>query len=131
MVDLLEVTGIDASEDGYFSFYSADGLYFESLPRAMARDPRTLVVFELDRNSIPSEYGGPLRLWVPFVQGYKSVKWLQTIRAFRKDPVGSKRLLGHSRTALLGGDGHDKVSVIVARPSNGDASVKNQRFAAR
>ena len=60
---------------------------------------------------------------MPFLQGYKSVKWLQTIRAFRKDPVGIKRLLGQSRTSLLGADGQDKAGVVVARPYNGDSSV--------
>lgn len=122
LVDLLKVTGIDAPEDGYFSFYSADGLYFEGLPRALARDPRTLLVFGLNLSPLPLEYGGPLRLWVPFLQGYKSVKWVQTIRAFRQDPVGIKRLLGQSRTSLLGAHGQDKVGVVVARPNNGEAS---------
>lgn len=108
LVDLLEITGIDAPEDGYFAFYSADGLYFEGLPRAIARDPRTLLVFGLNRNPLPSEYGGPLRLWVPNLQGYKSVKWLHMIRAFRRDPIGIKRLLGQSRTAVLGAEGRDR-----------------------
>ena len=108
LVDLLEITGIDAPEDGYFAFYSADGLYFEGLPRAIARDPRTLLVFGLNRNPLPLEYGGPLRLWVPNLQGYKSVKWLHMIRAFRRDPIGIKRLLGQSRTAVLGAEGQDR-----------------------
>jgi DMSO/TMAO reductase YedYZ molybdopterin-dependent catalytic subunit len=107
-VDLLDGAGIDAPDDGYFSFHSADGLYFEGLSRAAARDPRTLVVFGLNRHSLPSEYGGPLGLWVPFLQGYKSVKWLQMIRAFRHDPIGIKRLLGHSRSAVLRDDGSNK-----------------------
>jgi len=124
LVDLLGVTGIDAPKDGHFSFHSADGLYFESLPRAMARDPRTLVVFGLNRRSLPSEYGGSLRLWVPFVQGYKSVKWLHMIRAFRKDPVGVKRLLGQSRAAVLGAEGLDNSGVIGARSSNGEPGVE-------
>lgn len=123
LVDLLNLTGIDAPVDGYFCFYSADGLYFEGLPRALARDPRTLLVFGLNLKPLPLEYGGPLRLWVPFLQGYKSVKWLQTIRAYRKDPVGIKRLLGQSRTSLLGADGQDKAGVVVARPYNGESSV--------
>ena len=123
LVDLLDVAGIDAPEDGYFAFYSADGLYFEGLSRAIARDPRTLLVFGLNLDPLPLEYGGPLRLWVPFLQGYKSVKWLHMIRAFRKDPVGIKRLLGQSRTAVLGAEGQDKAGVVVARPSNGETSV--------
>ena len=92
LVDLLDAEEIDAPEDGFFAFYSADGLYFEGLPRAIARDPRTLLVFGLNFGPLPLEYGGPLRLWVPFLQGYKSVKWVETIRTFRKDPVGIKRL---------------------------------------
>ena len=123
LVDLLELAGIDTPEDGYFSFYSADGLYFEGLPRAIARDPRTLLVFGLHRNFLPSEYGGPLRLWVPLLQGYKSVKWLQMIRAFRKDPIGIKRLLGQSRTAVLGASGQGKAGATVARLDNGESSV--------
>ena len=123
LVDVLDAVSIDAPEDGFFGFYSADGLYFEGLPRTIARDPRTLLVFGLNLDPLPTEYGGPLRLWVPFLQGYKSVKWLHTIRAFRKDPVGIKRLLGQSRTAVLGASGQDKAGVVVARPNNGETSA--------
>lgn len=78
------------------------------------------MVFGLNGSSLPLEYGGPVRLWVPFLQGYKSVKWLHMIRAFRKDPVGIKRLLGQSRTAVLGPTGQEQAGVIVARPNNGE-----------
>ena len=47
LVDVLDFAGIDAPEDGFFAFHSADGLYFEGLPHAIARDPRTLLVFGL------------------------------------------------------------------------------------
>ena len=124
LVDLLNVMGIDTHESGYFCFYSADGLYFEGLPRAIARDPRTLLVFGLNLQPLPTEYGGPVRLWVPFLQGYKSVKWVSMIRAFRQDPVGIKRLLGQSRTSLLGADGQEKAGVVVARPNNGESSFE-------
>ncbi len=121
LVDALEAAGVDAPDGGFFAFYSADGLYFEGLPRAMARDPRVLLVFGLNGQPLPVEYGGPLRLFVPFLQGYKSVKWVHQIRAYRKDPVGIKRLLGQSKTAVLGADGQEKVGVVVARPSNGES----------
>lgn len=124
LVDLLNVTGIDAPEDGYFSFHSADGMYFEGLPRAIARDPRTLLVFGLGYKPLPNEFGGPLRLWVPFLQGYKSVKWVNMIRAFRQDPIGIKRLLGQSKTSLLGTVGQEKAGVVVARPNNGESSME-------
>lgn len=116
LCDVLQSTGIDAPQGGHFSFHSADGLYFEGLPRSMAWDPRVLLVFGIEGGPLPHEYGGPVRLWVPFLQGYKSVKWMHQVRAFRKDPVGIKRLLGQSRTAVLGGDGQEKAGVVVAKP---------------
>jgi DMSO/TMAO reductase YedYZ molybdopterin-dependent catalytic subunit len=124
LVDVLDGLDIDAPEGGFFAFYSGDGLYFEGLPRAMARDPRVLLVFGLNGKPLPCQYGGPLRLWVPFLQGYKSVKWVHLIRAYRKDPVGIKRLLGQSRTAVLGATGQERVGVVVARPGNGESSLE-------
>ncbi len=123
LVDVLEATGTDTPEGGYFAFYSADGLYFESLPRTMARDARVLLVFGLNGEPLPSQYGGPVRLWVPFLQGYKSVKWVHQIRAYRRDPMGIKRLLGQSKTAVLGADGQQKAAVVVARPVDGENNI--------
>lgn len=124
LVDVLAATGIDAPDGGYLAFYSADGLYFEGLPSAMARDPRVLLVFGLNGEPLPLQYGGPVRLWVPFLQGYKSVKWVNLVRAYQRDPVGIKRLLSQSKTAVLGHDGQDKAGILVARPRNGESSVE-------
>ena len=123
LVDLLAAKGIDSGESGFFAFYSKDGLYFEGLPRSIARDPRVLLVFGLNGQPLPKEYGGPLRLWVPFLQGYKSVKWVHQIRVFQKDPVGIKRLLGQSKTAILGPEGQELAGIVVARVHNGGGAV--------
>lgn len=120
LADVIEMAGLTAVEQAYWAAFSADGFYFESLPRSMALDRRTLLVFGLDGGPLPREYGGPLRLWVPFLQGYKSVKWVHQIRSFRKDPLGIKRLLGQSRSAVLGSDGQEKASVVVAKPALSD-----------
>ena len=61
-----------------------------------------MLAFELNGQPLPHEYGGPVRLLVPFLQGYKSVKWLERIHAFKHDPSGIKRLLGQSTTGDLG-----------------------------
>ncbi len=100
--DFLDYVGLAAPGEGYLAFYSRDGHYFESLPAYMARDPLVLLATGLNGQPLPREHGGPLRLVVPFLQGYKSVKWLGGIRAFRHDPAGIKRLLGQSKTGLLG-----------------------------
>lgn len=100
--EFLEFVRLEVPADGYLGFYSRDGLYFETLPASMARDPRTLLATGLNGAPLPPAHGGPLRLVVPFLQGYKSVKWLEGIRVFRHDPVGIKRLLGQSKTGVLG-----------------------------
>lgn len=100
--DFLDYVALNTGEEQFFAFYSNDGVYFETLERSMARDPWTLLATGLNGQPLPLEHGGPLRLVVPFLQGYKSVKWLKTIRAFRHDPAGIKRLLGQSKTAYLG-----------------------------
>ena len=96
LVDVLDHLGLETHPDGFYAFYSRDGHYFETLSRDEARDSRVLLVYGLNGQPLPLEYGGPLRLVVPFLQGYKSVKWIKAIRAVQKDPVGIKRLRGQS-----------------------------------
>lgn len=90
-------------------------MYFESLPKALARDPRVLLVYGINGGPLPHELGGPVRLWAPFLQGYKSVKWLRQIRCFVKDPLGIKRLLGQSKTSILAAPGQETAHVVVPR----------------
>ncbi|HLG21757.1 MAG TPA: molybdopterin-dependent oxidoreductase [Candidatus Manganitrophaceae bacterium] len=101
LIDLLDFLKIDTHPEGYFAFYSRDRVFFEGLSRDEARDPRVLLAYGLNGAPLPEAYGGPLRLVVPFLQGYKSVKWIGAIHAFRHDPVGIKRLLGQSPTGQL------------------------------
>jgi nitrite reductase (NADH) small subunit len=85
----------------FFSFHSWETdatrekqRFFETLPRAHAIDPRTMLVFGMNDEPLPKEHGGPLRLVVPFLQGYKSVKWLTWIEACEADAIGYKKLHG-------------------------------------
>jgi len=103
LVDFLDhVKLLETPYDGFYAFYSRDGGYFEKLSRDNARDPRVLLATGLNGAPLPEVHGGPLRLVVPFLQGYKSVKWLSSIRAFKRDPIGIKRLLSQSNTGRLG-----------------------------
>jgi len=101
LVEVLDRLNLETGRNGYYAFYSRDGHYFETLSRDEARDPRVLLAFGLNGQPLPLEHGGPLRLVVPFLQGYKSVKWIKSIRALQADPVGIKRLRGQSRKARL------------------------------
>lgn len=101
LVDVLEFLKLETHPEGYYAVYSRDGAFFETLSRDEAWDPRVLLAYGLNGSPLPVPHGGPLRLVVPFLQGYKSVKWVGAIRAFRYDPVGIKRLLGQSPTGQL------------------------------
>ena len=99
--DFLEAFRIETHPEGYYAIYSRDGVYFETLSVDEARDPRVLLAHRLNGEPLSEANGGPLRLVVPFLQGYKSVKWVGSVRGFRKDPIGIKRLLGQSPTGQL------------------------------
>ncbi len=101
LVDLLDFLKVETDSFGYFAFYSRDRIFFEGLSLNEARDPRVLLAYGLNGMPLPAVHGGPLRLVVPFLQGYKSVKWLRAIYAYCRDPIGTKRLLGQSDSSRL------------------------------
>lgn len=118
--DFLEATGLQVHELGYFVIHSRDGQYFETLSRDEAMDPRVMLVYEMGGAPLPHEYGGPVRLVVPFLQGYKSVKWVARIHAYRHDPIGIKRLLGQSKSGALGRAWLDRLGIVPAEGRPGD-----------
>lgn len=123
LVDLLDYFKIDTHPDGYFAFYSRDRVFFEGLSRDEACDPRVLLAYGLNGGPLPEVYGGPLRLVVPFLQGYKSVKWVHSIHAFRHDPIGIKRLLGQSPTGRLNEKWRGQYRIVLPRGKAGDPSA--------
>jgi DMSO/TMAO reductase YedYZ molybdopterin-dependent catalytic subunit len=60
-------------------FVSFDGEYTESLTLSQARRPDVLVAYELEGKPLSSNHGGPARLYVAPMYGYKSCKWLERI----------------------------------------------------
>lgn len=120
LADVLALAGVETHGDGYVAAYSRDGEYFEGLSMAEALDPRVLLATGLNGEPLPLAHGGPLRLVVPFLQGYKSVKWVGAIRAFRHDPVGIKRLLAQSKVARLAPPWRERYGVVPPDGNSGD-----------
>lgn len=120
LADFLDLAGLETHEEGYIATYSRDGVYFETLSTDEARDPRVLLATGLNGEPLPPDYGGPLRLVVPFLQGYKSVKWVGAIHAFRHDPVGIKRLLGQSKIARLAPPWRERFGIVPPAGKAGD-----------
>ena len=60
-------------------FTSFDGRYTESLTAHQARRPDIIVAYEMDGRPLTNAHGGPARLYVAPMYGYKSCKWLGEI----------------------------------------------------
>ena len=79
LAHLLDVVGV---KDGAvaLSFDSYDGADTESLTLDQARRHDVLVAYEMLGAPVTTEHGGPVRLYVAPMFGYKSLKWLSAIR---------------------------------------------------
>jgi DMSO/TMAO reductase YedYZ molybdopterin-dependent catalytic subunit len=60
-------------------FTSFDGVYTESLTLDQARRADVIVAYDLSGKPLSSDHGGPARLYVAPMYGYKSCKWLSGI----------------------------------------------------
>ena len=76
--DLLDEAGV-RPEARAVRFTSFDGVYSESLTLEQARRDDVLVAYRLDGHDLARIHGGPVRLAVTPMYGYKSLKWLDTI----------------------------------------------------
>jgi DMSO/TMAO reductase YedYZ molybdopterin-dependent catalytic subunit len=76
--DLLDQAGVQPEAQA-LRFFSFDGLYTESLTLAEARRPDVIVAYSLGNQPLSRDHGGPARLYVAPMYGYKSIKWLSHI----------------------------------------------------
>ncbi|HZU72157.1 MAG TPA: molybdopterin-dependent oxidoreductase [Acidimicrobiales bacterium] len=76
---LLDAAGLAPGATA-LQFDCFDGAYTESLTLAQARRPDVLVAYEFEGKPLTAEHGGPVRLYVAPMYGYKSAKWLSGIR---------------------------------------------------
>ena len=61
------------------TFRSFDGEYTESLTLEQARRPDVIAAYEMEGKRVSAAHGGPVRLYVAPMYGYKSCKWLDEI----------------------------------------------------
>ncbi len=76
---ILNVAGVKEGAVA-LSFESYDGLDTESLTLEQARLPDVIVADRMLGGPVTTEHGGPVRLYVAPMFGYKSLKWLSGIR---------------------------------------------------
>lgn len=78
----------------WLTFY-AYSEYTDSLSMENSMDERTMLAYGLNDEDLPAEHGGPLRLVVPFMLAYKSVKWLTRISFVREEEPGYWEVRGY------------------------------------
>jgi len=97
---LLLAAGVQ-SDAKNVKFYSGDGVYTDTLSLEQANMDDVMVAVMLDGKPLPKTLGGPVRLIVPKMYAYKSVKWLQAIQLIGHDEDGFWIERGYSKDAWV------------------------------
>jgi DMSO/TMAO reductase YedYZ molybdopterin-dependent catalytic subunit len=101
LADLLDHAGVHAGA-GAVTFGSFDGAYTESLTMAQARRDDVIVAYKMEGKNISHIHGGPVRLYVAPMYGYKSCKWLDRITVEDKVRPGYWEERGYDVDAWIG-----------------------------
>ncbi len=99
--DLLDAAGVQSSGKAV-TFHSFDGSYTESLTMDQARRPDVIVAYSMEGKAIPARHGGPVRLYVAPMYGYKSLKWLDQIEVVDAVQPGYWEVRGYDVDAWIG-----------------------------
>lgn len=98
--DLLKRAGVK-NDAAYVKFYSQDGVYTDSLTMEQAMHEDVMVAMLIDGELITNQNGGPVRLIVPKMYAYKSVKWLNRIELIEEEHIGYWEKRGYSTDAWV------------------------------
>jgi DMSO/TMAO reductase YedYZ molybdopterin-dependent catalytic subunit len=99
--DLLDRAGVQSKATA-LKFHSFDGAYTESLTLAQARREDVIVAYELEGSPLSDEHGGPARLYVAPMYGYKSCKWLDRIELTKEVEEGYWEVRGYDVDGWVG-----------------------------
>jgi DMSO/TMAO reductase YedYZ molybdopterin-dependent catalytic subunit len=100
--DLLAKAGLLDGAQGVV-FHSFDGAYTETLTMEQALRPDVLIAYTMEGKPLSSAHGGPVRLYVAPMYGYKSCKWLDTIEVTSTKPApGYWEVRGYDVDAFVG-----------------------------
>lgn len=107
--DLMDAVGVEPTATAV-RIYSFDGAYTESLTMDQARRRDVLVATSMLNGPISNDHGGPVRLFVAPMYGYKSLKWLSKIEFTDKVVPGYWEDQGYDVDAWVGrSNGRDDV----------------------
>jgi DMSO/TMAO reductase YedYZ molybdopterin-dependent catalytic subunit len=99
--DLLDQVGVDPRAT-MVRFHSFDGVYTEQLTLAQARRRDMLIAYAMRDAPVIHDHGGPVRLYVAPMYGYKSLKWLGRIQLSDRSVPGYWEGRGYDDDAWVG-----------------------------
>ncbi|MHA6482356.1 molybdopterin-dependent oxidoreductase [Paenibacillus sp. strain BS8-2] len=82
-------------------FYSGDGVYTSGITLEQLANDDAMIAVMHDGKPIPSDLGGPVRLIMPKMYAYKSVKWLNRIELIEGEHIGYWEKRGYANEAWV------------------------------
>jgi DMSO/TMAO reductase YedYZ molybdopterin-dependent catalytic subunit len=99
--DLLDAVGVRPGARGV-RFTSFDGAYTEALTLEQARRRDVIIATSMLGGPVSHEHGGPVRMYVSQMYGYKSTKWLGGIELVDTVKPGYWETRGYDVDAWIG-----------------------------
>ncbi len=87
LADVLERAGVQPTA-GFVTFETLGGVYTDSLSLEQAAEPDVMMATHMNGAPLSDQHGYPIRLVVPSMFGYKSVKWVSRIRVDATREIG-------------------------------------------
>jgi DMSO/TMAO reductase YedYZ molybdopterin-dependent catalytic subunit len=85
----------------HVQFVSYREIYTTTIPLEVARRERTLLAYAFEGEPLESDYGGPVRIFCPYLWGYKSAKSVIAIRLVDRSIPGFWEMRGYPDTAQI------------------------------
>lgn len=98
--ELFPLVGL-SPEASHVRFVSYRGIYTTSIPLEVARKERTLLAYAFDGEPLESDYGGPVRVFCPYLWGYKSAKSVVAVRFVDQSIPGYWEVRGYPDSAEI------------------------------
>jgi DMSO/TMAO reductase YedYZ molybdopterin-dependent catalytic subunit len=102
LADLLD-RAVPHPSAGAVRFRSFDGTYTESMTLDEARASDVIVALRMLGGPVTHDHGGPVRMYVASMYGYKSTKWLSEIELTAQEITGYWERRGYPRDATIRG----------------------------
>ncbi len=106
-------------EANHVRFSTVGGGYTTVVPCKGLENPRVLLAYGVNGETIEPEYGGPLRMIIPNLWGYKSCKWLGQIDFVDQMEGGYWEDRGYTRSGIIEPSFTLDINTKTRRPING------------